>query len=287
MDLDPLYIAARRVLLDALFALDEHRSALVLVGAQAVYLRAGDADLEAVAPFTTDADLGIDAAKLGSDPDIARAMTTAGFTLKIKSANNGIEPGSWLASTEVDGDLIAVEVDLMVPEMLAANHGKRDARLPEHSKNAARWAPGLEAAVMDNDEMLIESLEPLNDRRRVALRVAGSAALFIAKAHKLGERVASGRQARIKAKDAGDVLRLMRGPTGPQEIGKRLRELSRDAMCRASVQAGIRHLEQLFATPYATGVELAVNNLASAVVEEEIRTLMPAFTGLMLETYRG
>jgi hypothetical protein len=35
---DPLYVAARRVLLDALGALDNHREALVLVGAQAVYL---------------------------------------------------------------------------------------------------------------------------------------------------------------------------------------------------------------------------------------------------------
>lgn len=42
---DPLYVAARRVLLDALTALREHRDAIVLVGAQAVYIHAGDADL--------------------------------------------------------------------------------------------------------------------------------------------------------------------------------------------------------------------------------------------------
>ncbi len=36
---DPLYVVARRVLLDALDALGPHREACVLVGAQAVYLR--------------------------------------------------------------------------------------------------------------------------------------------------------------------------------------------------------------------------------------------------------
>ena len=51
----PEYVVARCVLLDALTALRTHLDAVVLVGAQAVYLHAGDADL-AVAPTTTDAD---------------------------------------------------------------------------------------------------------------------------------------------------------------------------------------------------------------------------------------
>lgn len=44
-DLAPEYIAARRVLLDALVALEGHLDNLILVGAQAVYHHAGDADL--------------------------------------------------------------------------------------------------------------------------------------------------------------------------------------------------------------------------------------------------
>ena len=58
-EVDELYVLARRVLLDALDALGSHRNAMVLVGAQAVYLRVGEGDL-AVAPFTTDGDLAID-----------------------------------------------------------------------------------------------------------------------------------------------------------------------------------------------------------------------------------
>jgi hypothetical protein len=44
-DPDPEYIAARRVLLDALEALGAHRKAVVLVGAQAIYLHVGEGDL--------------------------------------------------------------------------------------------------------------------------------------------------------------------------------------------------------------------------------------------------
>ncbi len=65
--LDPLYVAARRVLLDALDALREHLDAIVLVGAQAVYVHAGEADLS-VAPFTTDSDLAIDPRHLSPQP---------------------------------------------------------------------------------------------------------------------------------------------------------------------------------------------------------------------------
>ena len=52
------YVKARSVLLDALDGLGPHRDALVLVGAQAVYLHAHEADF-ATAPTTTDADLAL------------------------------------------------------------------------------------------------------------------------------------------------------------------------------------------------------------------------------------
>lgn len=48
--LDPLYVRARGALLDALDALEPHLDAIVLVGAQAVYLHTSDTEL-AVAAF--------------------------------------------------------------------------------------------------------------------------------------------------------------------------------------------------------------------------------------------
>ena len=65
----PEYVAARRVLLDALEALTDHLPSLVLVGAQAVYHHTGDADLN-VPLMTTDADLAIDTHGLADVPEI-------------------------------------------------------------------------------------------------------------------------------------------------------------------------------------------------------------------------
>lgn len=61
-DLDPLYIAARRVLRDALEALAPRGDAVIVVGAQAVYLRTGAGEL-GIAPYTTDGDLVREAAR--------------------------------------------------------------------------------------------------------------------------------------------------------------------------------------------------------------------------------
>jgi len=100
---DAVYIQARRVLLDALEALGEHRSALVLVGAQAIYLHTGEGGL-AVAPYTTDGDIAVDPEKLSSAPKLEDAMTAAGFVLSA-------QPGVWIGTG-------SVEIDLLVPESL-------------------------------------------------------------------------------------------------------------------------------------------------------------------------
>jgi hypothetical protein len=76
----PEYVAARTVLLDALQALAAHRRALVVVGAQAVYLRTGSAGL-VVAPYTTDGDVALDPSLLGDDPLLEEAMRQQGFRL--------------------------------------------------------------------------------------------------------------------------------------------------------------------------------------------------------------
>jgi len=72
------YVDARRVLLDALVGLRPHLDAFVLIGAQAVYLRTIDR-LPGYQPFTTDADLMFDPARLADEPLLADAMTAAGF----------------------------------------------------------------------------------------------------------------------------------------------------------------------------------------------------------------
>lgn len=84
---DPEYVAARRVLLDALEALGPHRKAVVLVGAQAIYLHVGEGDL-AVSPYTTDGDLAIDPRALNDEPALGAILEAAGFELTVR-------PGTW------------------------------------------------------------------------------------------------------------------------------------------------------------------------------------------------
>lgn len=146
--LDPEYIEARTVLLDALDALADHRQALVVVGAQAVYLRTDP--LEGYQPFTTDADVVVDPALLPPRPGIERAMRGAGFHLKGEDTGRP-EPGVWEARVAVADrrDDLVIPVDLIVPEAVAPPGGRRGARLGgEHGKRAARRAVGLEGALV-------------------------------------------------------------------------------------------------------------------------------------------
>ncbi|MEU4530780.1 hypothetical protein AB0F49_21380 [Micromonospora ureilytica] len=276
---DPLYIAARRVLLDALEALAEHRQAVILAGAQAIYVRTGAADLDAsVAPYTTDADLTLDPRVLGPDPRIEEAMRVAGFRLTT-------QPGIWAASTKVDGNQVVVPVDLLVPATMVA--GNRSAKLPNHGDHAARRTPGLEAAVVDHSDISISSLEPGVDPRQLLVPVASTAALLVAKAHKLHDRIQSlrpQRPDRLKPKDAGDVLRLMQAEP-PEQVGRRLRELAENEIAGACVRDGVQRLDELFSRRRSFGVNLAVDALQAALPEETVRTLATAYTAALMSSY--
>lgn len=63
----PEYVTARRVLLDALEALGSQSDAVVLAGAQAIYLRTGPTSL-AISEHTTDGDLALNPAALADAP---------------------------------------------------------------------------------------------------------------------------------------------------------------------------------------------------------------------------
>ena len=186
-------VEARTSLLDALEALREHRDSIIVVGAQAVYLHTGRAEV-ALAETTKDSDLAIDSRTLAEDPRIEDAMKAAGFVLDPI----GGQPGAWLSPT-------GIPVDLMVPERIAGS-GRRSVRMPPHAKNAARRTRGLEAALVDSSIIEIASLVD-DDKRVIGARVAGPAALLVAKLHKLTERLSDPR--RLEDKDAHDIYRLL------------------------------------------------------------------------------
>lgn len=257
---DPLYVRARRVLLDATDALAEQLDAIVLVGAQAIYLHTGDADL-AIAEYTTDADFSIGPADLTDSPLLAELMTAGGFVPDQ-------HPGAWLSP---DG----ITVDLMVPEALAGA-GSRGARLGTHGKRVARRAKGLEGALVDRDRMTIAALDP-NDNRSVSMLVAGPAALLVAKTHKIAER--AGDTTRLRDKDALDVLRILQA-TSTSDLAGRLRKLRDDSISADATDEAIARLEPLFGSPDALGVEMAVR---AAGPDAHPETIAASLTVLVAE----
>jgi len=252
--LDPGYIAARTVLLDALGALAAHQPALVVVGAQAVYLRTGSAGLT-VAPYTTDGDLALDPTLLGDDPRLGEAMQHGGFTLLVRN-DGGVEPGTWIGTTEVTGRPYSVPVDLIVPEGVLPGGRTRGARLTVHGKQAAKRTRGLEAALIDHGRMTLCGLAA-GDDRQVEVSVAGVAALLVSKVIKLRDRVEQNRPHRLKDKDAGDVLRLIRA-TPVALMAERLDALRQDEVAGAVTVEALTGAVALFRAAGSPGVAMAV-----------------------------
>jgi hypothetical protein len=270
----PEYVAARRVLLDALQALAPHEAALILAGAQAVYLRTGPGSLP-IAEFTTDGDLTIDPELLSEAPALGELMQAAGF--ELTRLQGAAEPGIWQKEVEVDGREIAVPIDLIVPSEAAPPGGKRGARLPGHGKHAARKTSGLEAALIDNEVIAIEAIEP-DDRRQARLRVAGVAALLVAKTHKIADRVESGREDRLSDKDGADVVRLM-GTSSPAEVASTIEELIDDPTAGVATKIAVERFEELFGRRGGAGIELASRALREAMPEDRVRAISLAYTG--------
>lgn len=265
-DPDPLYVQARSALLDATDALADHLNAIVLVGAQAVYLHTGDADI-AVAEYTTDADFAIGPDDLADAPLLTDLLAKSGFTARV-------HPGGWLSPH-------GIYVDLMVPEALAGS-GRRGARLGAHGKRVARRAKGLEATLVDTQVMTIPSLDP-TDERSVTMKVAGPAALLVAKIHKISERSTQASD-RLRDKDALDVLRLLQA-TDSAELANSLTLLADDTLSHAVTTEAMAFVPALFGDANSVGVKMAVRATGlgadPAVISASLTSLVDDFVALL------
>lgn len=267
-DFAPEVVAARTVLLDALEALGSQCEAIVVVGAQAVYLRTEDVGIKGYAPYTTDADLALAPSRLADEPHIEKLMQDADFHQKG-------DPGIWWKTIDIKGTPTDVEVDIMVPERFAPAGGRRSVRLPPHDKMIARKAIGLEGSILDYDLIEISALEG-TDSRRCTVRVAGPAALVVAKVYKLRDRLAEGKNDRIADKDAADVYRLMLA-IPMREFVRRLRPLLDDETAGPVCREAINLMAQLFGARAAIGVIMASEALRVAVPSERIADVCTGF----------
>ena len=247
-DPDQLYVLARRALLDGLDALTPHLNSLVVIGAQAVYVHTGPANLP-VAEFTTDADVAIGPEFLAGEPNIQELLEGRGFELQE-------DPGKWKTR---DG----IQVDLLVPEALAGP-GRRGARLPGHGKRVARRAKGIEGTLVDNAEHELSALDP-NDDRSFSVRIAGPGSLLVAKVHKIAER--AGDPDRLVEKDALDVLRILQAiPT--DDLSDAMRRLGANDLAGPVAQEALVLGQRIFSSDGA-GLHLvaeSVRGLADADV---------------------
>lgn len=240
-----LLVQSRAAMLDALAALEDHREAVIVIGAQAVYLQTSAAPV-ALAEATKDSDLALDPRDMPDEPLLEDAMTRAGFY-----PNPNRQPGAWCNPN-------GIPVDLMVPEALAGPRKKttRGARIPPHSASATRRAAGLEAALVDNSPMAVTALDPA-DRRQYSVKVAGCAALLVAKLHKIGERADDPNPDRLRDKDAHDTYRILIDAE-TADLAEAFDGLLRDDVTTETTRQALAYLQGLFADgPTALGSTMA------------------------------
>ena len=255
---DPEYILARKVLLDALEALGDQRAAVVLVGAQTIYLHTGDADL-AVAPYTTDGDVALDPSRLKDDPRLADALRGAGFSADVQQV------GTWTVSRSLEYRPVDVKIDLMVPEAVGGP-GRRGARLGPHGNKTARKARGLEATLVDQQQRTIEALDD-EDGRSFEVAVAGPAALIVAKLHKIFERVDN--PGRREDKDALDILRLLRA-VSTEALADGVHTLLNKEISTGVTEEALAFLQDLFSESSRLGCQMAARAAAPLEPEDTI-----------------
>jgi hypothetical protein len=275
-DLDFEMVIARNVMLDALHALVDHRAALTIIGAQAVYEQTKSL-VGRPNVATKDADVCVDPSLLATGPLLADAMTMAGFSL---STND--RPGIWGKSVAIQGLNETVQVDLLVPNA-TAGAGTRGARLGAHGKHAAGRAAGLEMVMLDFNVMPIAALDG-SARTAGDVKVAGIGALLCAKSYKLAERLiardAGGRN-RVRSKDAGDVWRLML-VSDPREVADRFDAAVAHPVLGPAIGLGRSYLRTVFDPRNGEGLLLAVDDLENYLrvrdVRQQIGDWMSAFT---------
>ncbi|MFJ6650475.1 hypothetical protein ACIQPS_33000 [Streptomyces sp. NPDC091290] len=124
---------------------------------------------------------------------------------------------------------------------------------------------------------------PLRHRnRQVDAYVAGPAALLVAKAIKLDERIqdAKKRPDRLNNKDVGDVYRIM--TTVPADgIARTFADLRADPRVGDTARRELQLLRTLFGAAATPGTNLAVQALAGDVPAHRIRALAPAFVAAL------
>lgn len=252
------YIKAREVLIEALEALGSHREAIILVGAQAIYMQVGEGDF-GVPPYTTDADIVFDPELVKTDPKLDHILKAAGFMLDRSEAN---AVGSWTKDN--------VAVDLMIPASMGGP-GRRSARIKGQARNIIRKTHGLEACLVDNDFMEVQSFSD-KSKPTISIKISGPAGLLVAKLLKIEERMtqeSSGQSGRVNNKDSLDIFRLLHYE--PVSLKNRLNNVIHDPKSARPAQQALDYLIKVFEHPDSIGCMMAADAARGYANPDEVR----------------
>jgi hypothetical protein len=252
-------VEARRLLLDALLALEPIRGAFVLGGGQAIDVRFGAPPFPLAPSRWWDGDLTMDAPAFDGSASPAERLRSAGLRLR-----GG--PGHW---ARAEGRLAAffghrarVRLDVVLPDepwpaRLAASDPRRDG-------SASIMRP-MVVTLLDAEDRLVGSLDPADDRA-VRSRVAGPASLLLTKVHKLETRrkraIARRRAlASIPAKDVLDVVRLL--TAADDDLERDVERIRRDPRGRVVARESLSFLRDGFVPRDGVFRRLATDALAA------------------------
>lgn len=260
-------VHSRNLIIATTRALGSHADAVTVVGAHAVHAWArtkwGEIDMET----TRDGNLVINPVFVAEEPRLVDVMREIGLEQARPE-----RPGIYGFPSEADLDWSQrTTIDLIVPEAYAGTGGPkaRSARIPGHEKAASR-ARGLEIAVHDRTMMTLPALDGSGDS--IDVHVAGPAALLIAKAHKVGERMAEFEKhpERVKAKDSGDVALLMMVSDGVACARTISEALAEDPIVTEAARDGATYLTTLYGASGQQPREDAVESLETRFDEDEV-----------------
>ncbi len=208
-------VRSRRLLVEVVRALGPFRDSLVVVGAHAVMHHAEKLGFQP--DSTADADAALNPLLVADSPSILHVMREAG--LEPASPER---PGIYgYAGESQIPQRQRTTIDLIVPESYAGA-GRRAARV-SGQKNALTRALGIELSLWDRDSTTISTLPDDQAPLSAPVAVAGAGALLVAKAHKIGDRLAEleSKPHRLRPKDSKDIGLLMLA-SDPKKVADRL-----------------------------------------------------------------
>lgn len=275
------YAIARGALFDALLALAPlPPNSFVLVGAQAVYLRAPEGVIPSIAPFTLDGDLVADPLKIRHPRLIIEHLERGGFSLR---GTNGL----YVLSKAPLDEQYAARVDIFVPA--SDEHKWEIESYSTRDASAIFVQPGLELALVDHSPMEIRPIDTSQPNESITVEVAGTLALLIAKGWKIHERFEQGPEAfRDVVKDITDVYRLLRS-SKIEELHAAVHGLPPDRNIVSVAQTGAAHLRKL-CRERGPAIRLLSETLGTVaeveLIAESLEALVDEFCALVEESLK-